>query len=69
MTNYIDKDKLINSLKEDYAALVKERWFDDYVHGYISAISDIIVEPTVDVQEADAWHNGRRKLPAHRAMD
>ena len=51
MTNYIDKDKLINSLKEDYVALVKERWFDDYVQGYSSAIDDIIAEPTADVQE------------------
>lgn len=51
MATYIDKDKLINNLKEDYAALVKERWFDDYVRGYSSAIDDIIAEPTADVQE------------------
>lgn len=48
MPRYIDKDKLINSLKEDYAALVKERWFDDYVQGYSSAIDDVIAEPTAD---------------------
>lgn len=51
MARYIDKDKLINNLKEDYATLVKERWFDDYVQGYSSAIDDIIAEPTADVQE------------------
>ena len=51
MARYIDKDKLINSLKEDYAALVKERWFDDYVQGYSSAIDDVVAEPTADVQE------------------
>lgn len=49
MVTYIDKDKLINNLKEDYATLVKERWFDDYVQGYSSAIDDIIAEPTADV--------------------
>lgn len=47
MPRYIDKDKLINSLKEDYAALVKERWFDDYVQGYSSAIDDVIAEPEI----------------------
>ena len=51
MPKYIDKDKLVNSLKEDCAALVKERWFDDYVQGYSSAIDDIIAEPEADVQE------------------
>lgn len=51
MARYIDKDKLINSLKEDCATLVKERWFDDYVQGYSSAIGDVIAEPTADVQE------------------
>lgn len=51
MARYIDKDKLINELKEDCAALVKERWFDDYVQGYSSAIDDIIAEPESDVQE------------------
>lgn len=56
MPNYIDKDKLINELKEDYAALVKERWFDDYVQGYGSAIDDIIAEPTADVQEIKHGH-------------
>lgn len=49
MARYIDKDKLINELKEDCATLVKERWFDDYVQGYNSAIEDIIAEPTADV--------------------
>lgn len=48
MARYIDKDKLINSLKEDYATLVKERWFDDYVQGYSSAIDDVVAEPTAD---------------------
>ena len=47
MPKYIDKDKLINSLKEDYATLVKERWFDDYVQGYSSAIDDVIAEPEI----------------------
>ena len=47
MPRYIDKDKLINSLKEDYATLVKERWFDDYVQGYSSAIDDVIAEPEI----------------------
>lgn len=56
MPRYIDKDKLINSLKEDYAALVKERWFDDYVQGYSSAIDDIIAEPTADVREVKHGH-------------
>lgn len=51
MARYIDKDKLVNKLKEDYATLVKERWFDDYVQGYSSAIDDVAVEPTADVQE------------------
>ena len=49
MPRYIDKDKLINSLKEDYATLVKERWFDDYVQGYSSAIDDVIAEPEITV--------------------
>lgn len=49
MQRYIDKDKLINKLKEDYATLVKERWFDDYVQGYSSAIDDVVAEPTADV--------------------
>lgn len=56
MPRYIDKDKLINELKEDCAALVKERWFDDYVQGYSSAIDDIIAEPTADVQEVKHGH-------------
>ena len=56
MARYIDKDKLVNELKEDYAALVKERWFDDYVQGYGSAIDDIIAEPTADVQEVKHGH-------------
>ena len=47
MPRYIDKDKLVNSLKEDYATLVKERWFDDYVQGYSSAIDDVIAEPEI----------------------
>ena len=47
MPRYIDKDKLINSLKEDYVTLVKERWFDDYVQGYSSAIDDVIAEPEI----------------------
>lgn len=47
MSRYIDKDKLINSLKEDCATLVKERWFDDYVQGYSSAIDDVIAEPEI----------------------
>ena len=47
MPRYIDKDKLVNSLKEDCAALVKERWFDDYVQGYSSAIDDVIAEPEI----------------------
>ena len=47
MPKYIDKDKLVNSLKEDCAALVKERWFDDYVQGYSSAIDDVIAEPEI----------------------
>ena len=47
MPRYIDKDKLINSLKEDCATLVKERWFDDYVQGYSSAIDDVIAEPEI----------------------
>lgn len=51
MARYIDKDKLVNKLKEDYATLVKERWFDDYVQGYSSAIDDVVAEPTADVQE------------------
>lgn len=51
MPRYIDKDKLVNKLKEDYATLVKERWFDDYVQGYGSAIDDVVAEPTADVQE------------------
>lgn len=51
MSRYIDKDKLVNKLKEDCATLVKERWFDDYVQGYSSAIDDVIAEPTADVQE------------------
>lgn len=51
MARYIDKDKLINELKEDCATLIKERWFDDYVQGYSSAIEDIIAEPEADVQE------------------
>ena len=56
MPRYIDKDKLINGLKEDCATLVKERRFDDYVQGYSSAIDDIIAEPTVDVQEVKHGH-------------
>lgn len=56
MPNYIDKDKLINELKEDCVTLVKERWFDDYVQGYNSAIEDIIAEPTADVQEVKHGH-------------
>lgn len=56
MPRYIDKDKLINKLKEDYATLVKERWFDDYVQGYSSAIDDVIAEPTADVQEVKHGH-------------
>lgn len=48
MARYIDKDKLVNKLKEDYATLVKERWFDDYVQGYSSAIDDVVAEPTAD---------------------
>lgn len=51
MPRYIDKDKLVNKLKEDCETLVKERWFDDYVQGYSSAIDDIIAEPTAEVQE------------------
>lgn len=51
MPKYIDQDKLVNRLKECRTALVKERWFDDYVHGYSAAISDIMDEPTADVQE------------------
>lgn len=51
MPRYIDKDKLINELKENCATLIKERWFDDYVQGYSSAIEDIIAEPEADVQE------------------
>lgn len=51
MPRYIDKDKLVNKLEENCETLVKERWFDDYVQGYISAISDIIAEPESDVQE------------------
>ena len=47
MPRYIDKDKLINNLKEDCATLVKERWFDDYVQGYSSAIDDVIAEPEI----------------------
>ena len=47
MPRYIDKDKLVDSLKEDYATLVKERWFDDYVQGYSSAIDDVIAEPEI----------------------
>lgn len=56
MPRYIDKDKLINNLKEDCATLVKERWFDDYVQGYSSAIDDITAEPTADVQEVKHGH-------------
>lgn len=48
MARYIDKDKLVNKLKEDYATLVKERWFDDYAQGYSSAIDDVVAEPTAD---------------------
>lgn len=51
MARYIDKDKLVNKLKEDCATLVKEWWFDDYVQGYSSAIDDVVAEPTADVQE------------------
>lgn len=56
MPRYIDKDKLINELKEDCATLIKERWFDDYVQGYSSAIEDIIAEPEADVQEVKHGH-------------
>lgn len=56
MPRYIDKDKLVNKLKEDCETLVKERWFDDYVQGYSSAIDDIIAEPTADVQEVKHGH-------------
>lgn len=56
MARYIDKDKLINELKEDCATLIKERWFDDYVQGYSSAIEDIIAEPEADVQEVKHGH-------------
>ncbi len=53
MPKYIDKDKLVNRLKECCATLVMERWFDDYVHGYSAAISDIMDEPTEDIQEVN----------------
>lgn len=56
MPRYIDKDKLVNKLKEDCETLVKERWFDDYVQGYSSAIDDIIAEPEADVQEVKHGH-------------
>lgn len=56
MPKYIDQDKLVNRLKEYCTALVKERWFDDYVHGYSAAISDIMDEPTADVQEVKHGH-------------
>ena len=44
MPKYIDKDKLVNRLKECCATLVRERRFDDYVQGYSSAIGDMIDE-------------------------
>lgn len=47
MPKYIDKDKLVNRLKECCATLVRERWFDDYVQGYSSAIGDMIDEPEI----------------------
>lgn len=51
MPKYVDLDKLVNRLKEHCTTIVKERWFDDYVHGYSDTISDIMDEPTADVQE------------------
>ena len=48
MPRYIDKDKLINSLKEDYKTLGKGYGFDDmYVRGYGEAISNMEDEPEI----------------------
>ena len=50
MPRYIDKDQMVNRLKERCATLVRERWFDDYVQGYSSAIGDMIDEPEITEQ-------------------
>ena len=56
MPKYIDKDKLVNRLKECCSTLVRERWFDDYVQGYSSAIGDMIDEPEINGQSIFHGH-------------
>ena len=56
MSGYVDKDTLVNRLKEHCTTIVKERWFDDYLRGYSAAIGDIMAEPTADVPEVKHGH-------------
>ena len=59
MPGHVDKDTLVNRLKERCTTIVKERWFDDYVYGYSAAISDIMDEPrrhtTVVIAMQKCW--------------